>query len=240
MTRRLSSSPHSKNGHDSCVPSPASWTPWTRRSTTGSPSRPTRICRAAPARWRLSALDCATAASTGCPSAWTRSNAVWPAASALTATGTVGSTSVSTPTLSDVSGSIPTSPPPRSPAPLHPAGGTPRRNATLTRGCPADQAGPASGDLRRDAGGPARAEPARLAAVSPPRGRSPDQSPGVRPRPALFLALALFIGAFATICPARRADRRSGRRPPRDGFGPGSGPSRAGGGQGHPPVDAIC
>lgn len=240
MTRRLSSSPHSKNGHDSCVPSPASWTSWTRRPTTGSPSRPTRICRAAPTRRRLSALDCATAASTGCPSAWTRSNAAWPAASALTATGTVGSTSVSGPTLSDVSGSIPTSPPPGSPAHHHPAGGTPPRNATLTRGCPADQAGAASGDLRREAEGTALSGPARPVAVIPPQGRSPGLSPGVRPRPARFLALALFIGALASICPARRTARRSGRRPPRDGSGPDPVLREPVEVRDIPQVDAIC
>ncbi|MBT2530186.1 transposase [Streptomyces sp. ISL-99] len=102
----------------------------------------TKICRAASTRRRPPALDCATAASTGCPSTRTRSNGVWPVASALTATGTVGSTSASTPARCDGSDSIPTSPPPRSPAHLHLAGGMPPQNATLTRGCLADKTPP--------------------------------------------------------------------------------------------------
>lgn len=104
---------------------------WTVRALSGSPSLPTRICRAAPRRWRPCGLDCAIAASTGCPSRMTRSAGTWPAGSVPTVTGTAGSTFASRLTRYGSSGSIPTSPaPPLSDRP-RPAGGTPPPNATL-------------------------------------------------------------------------------------------------------------
>jgi len=105
------------------------WTPWRRRTPTGSPSRPTRTCRAASRRGRPRALDCASTASTGRPSPRRSCAGVSTAASEPTVTGTAGSTSRSTPTRYGVSDCIPISPPPRPSARPRPAGGMPPRNA---------------------------------------------------------------------------------------------------------------
>lgn len=57
---------------------PARWPgimgPWTRRATAGSLSRPTKTCRGTSGPWWPPALDCESAASTGCPSSGTRCN----------------------------------------------------------------------------------------------------------------------------------------------------------------------